>query len=75
MTIVVDWQKCFLNLRAAGVSSNAIKRRAHMDVRTIGRFQRGELKEPAFSQALEALDMHLLFCPEQHKAPISAGAR
>lgn len=63
---MVDWQPIFLNLRRAGVSANTIKRRVGMDIRTVSRFQRGELVEPKFSQGLEILKLHAALCPEAH---------
>lgn len=66
----LDWQPIFLNLRRAGMSSNALKRRVGMDIRTVSRFQRGELKEPKFSQGLEILKLHAALCPREHEETV-----
>ena len=62
----INWQTCFLNIRAAGISTRALSKRIHMDPTTVQHFYRGELREPKFSQGLAALDMHLAVCPDKH---------
>lgn len=68
--IKVDWQQVFLNLRSADMPANVVGRKVGMDPATLRKFQRGEIAEPRWSQGLKALDLHLVLCPEKHKALI-----
>lgn len=62
----IDWQRLFLNLRQAEISTKVISRKVQMDPATIRRFERGEQIEPKFSQGLRALDLHLQVCGDKH---------
>jgi hypothetical protein len=66
--INIDWETLCLNLRRHKPLAQ-IAREIDCDEQTINRLQRGEVREPRFSVAIELLNMHLdLLGAEKHRS-------
>jgi hypothetical protein len=63
---MIDWQRCMLNIRSAGMAVTRASEQCGMDPATGMRIARGDGKEPRFSQGMKLLDLHLALCPDKH---------
>jgi hypothetical protein len=68
--LTINWSKCLLNLRMAGVTTAEISARTKIDPDTIRNFLRGK-SEPRFTAGMIILDLHFLRCPERTAEIIS----
>lgn len=58
----VDWSRCALDLRAAGMALAAVDRRIGEWAGFTAKVANGDIKEPKFSQGIELLDLHEALC-------------
>ena len=73
--IRVDWQRCALNLRQAGMPLAQGDRKVGLWKGLTARIALGEIAEPKFSQGLALLDLHEKLCGPEATANLRRGGR
>ena len=64
--ICVDWQRCALDIRQAGVPLREASRKIGRHIDWLNHIARGEIKEPTFTDGLALLNFHNDCCgPEK----------
>lgn len=63
--MIVDWQRCALNIRQEGFPLAAVDRRIGEWAGFTAKVANGYIKEPKFSQGLGLLNIHAELCGDE----------